>query len=122
MGDGKVNFVRLGINKVVDMVRHDDLEGVVELAFDVGGRMITGGGSIIKVWHEKVDEDNGRYVDMSEKRGASSDSDDDGEDDEDDNDSSDEDNAARQKHKRRKRNKGKVQGGPQAPFSFSGLD
>jgi len=53
--DGAVQFVQLGSNKLVSKVVHDELEGVVGLGFDVGGRMVSGGGSIVKVWHEAVD-------------------------------------------------------------------
>ncbi|KAI9656190.1 MAG: WD repeat-containing protein jip5 [Bathelium mastoideum] len=52
VGDGTVKFVKLGANKIVDVVQHHEHEGVVSLGFDVCGRMITGGGEIIKVWHE----------------------------------------------------------------------
>ncbi|KAK6581091.1 hypothetical protein PZA11_006579 [Diplocarpon coronariae] len=60
VGDGTIRIVKLGINKVMGELRHDEVEGVVGLGFDVGGRMISGGGSIIKVWQEKMnleDED-----------------------------------------------------------------
>lgn len=119
MGDGKVKFVKLGMNKVIAEVQHDELEGVVSVGFDAGGRMITGGGSVIKVWHEKVDEDNGGYVDRAEKRGADSDSDDD-EDAGSDDDSSEEEDKGRKRRKRRKGHKAKAP--PAKIFSFSGLD
>lgn len=120
LGDGRVRFVRLGMNKVVDEIRHDEVEGVVSLGFDVGGRLISGGGSVIKVWHEKVDEDNGGYVDGAEKRAVGSDSDQDS--DEEGDDSSDDEDKGRKRRKRRKRNKGKDKSGAQTSFSFSGLD
>lgn len=131
-GDGKVRFVKLGMNKVIGEIQHDEIEGVVSLDFDVGGRLISAGGSTIKVWHEKVDEDNGAYVEGAMKRGYGSDSDeadsDDGGDDESDDDSdgddsSDDEEGGRKRRKKRKRNKGKDKSaGTATNFSFSGLD
>jgi len=135
MGNGQIRFVQIGSNKVVDQVRHDDVEGVIGIDFDVGGRMISGGGSVIKVWHEKVDEDNGGYVDGgSNKRPASDDSDDDSDDDDDDDDDdqdekedepveedSEDDEVDRKQKKKRKGNKGNHLNG-KGSFSFSGLD
>lgn len=129
MGDGKVRFVKLGQNKVVGEIQHDEVEGVISLDFDVGGRLVSGGGNTIKVWHEKVDEDNGGYLDGAMKRGNGSDSDagsDEEKDDSDDSDagdSSDEEESGRKRRKKRKRNKGKdTSGGKSTNFSFSGLD
>lgn len=58
VGNGLVKFVRIGPNKVVSSVMHDETEGVVGLGFDVEGRMVSGGGQVVKVWHEGVDNDN----------------------------------------------------------------
>lgn len=55
LGNGFIHFVNLANNKVVGSVAHEAMDGVVGLGFDCGGRMISGGGSIIKVWHKKVD-------------------------------------------------------------------
>jgi len=122
MGDGMIRFVNIGQNKVVGQARHDEVEGVVELGFDVGGRMISGGGNVVKVWHDKVDEDNGGYVDgAGGKRGAESDSDVDDEKDDDQSDESDEEEGGRKRRKKRKRGKGKQLTG-KGDFSFSGLD
>lgn len=120
LGDGKVRFVRLGQNKVVDEIQHAEVEGVVSMNFDVGGRLITGGGQTIKVWHEKVDEDNHGYVDGDGKRAGSNseDSDDSG-----DGDSSEEEEKGRKRRKKRKRGKGKdTDSGKATTLSFSGLD
>lgn len=57
LGDGTVRMVQLGVNKVINTFRHDDLEGVVGLGFDVEGRMISGGGTIVKIWSEIEDLD-----------------------------------------------------------------
>lgn len=51
LGNGMVKLVRIGANKVVSEVMHDETEGVVGLGFDVEGRMVSGGGQIVKVWH-----------------------------------------------------------------------
>jgi hypothetical protein len=122
MGDGKVRFVKLGPNKVVSEITHDDVEGVVSLDFDVAGRLITAGGTTIKVWHEMVDEDQHAYVDGDLKReaeGSDAGSDDDNSDMDSD-DSSDEEETGRKRRKKRKRAKGKS--GAKSMGSFKGLD
>ena len=123
LGDGMVRFVRLGQNKVVSEVQHHEFEGVAELGFDVGGRMISGGGQTIKVWHEAVEaeEDDGDEGVKSTKRAAAgSDEDSDDDDDDDDESSSEEEVKERKKRKKRKRGKGPAASGPS--FNFSGLD
>lgn len=118
MGDGRVRVVRLGMNKIIGEFQHDEVEGVVALDFDVGGRMISGGGQTIKVWQESIepeaddDDDEGATV----KRPNSDDSD---EDDENDSDSSDEGEKSRKRRKKRKRGKGPAAA---SGFSFAGLD
>lgn len=57
LANGLVKFVRIGSNKVVSEVQHDETEGVVGLGWDVEGRMVSGGGQIVKVWHEAVATD-----------------------------------------------------------------
>lgn len=113
MGNGVVCFVELGLNRVVDAVSHESpVDGVVGLGFDVAGRMITGGGSMVKVWHEKVDVDNGAYVD-GEGSGSSDQSDDERNDDD---DSENEEQTTQAK----KRKTSQFPGG--GSFSFAGLD
>jgi hypothetical protein len=75
VGDGSIRIVKLGPNKVVGELRHDEVEAVVGLGFSVDGRLISGGGSIVKIWQESsaVDEED-------------EDSDDDDDEDEDDED------------------------------------
>ena len=127
MGNGQIRFVQIGPNKVVDQVRHDDVEGVIGIDFDVGGRMISGGGNVIKVWHEKVDEDNGGYVDGGSNKRAASDSSDDDDDDDDDDENeepqeeSEEEEVNRKQKKKRKGNQANHLNG-KGSFSFSGLD
>lgn len=64
LGNGLIRFVRLGVgaNQVVGEVSHDEMrvEGVAALGFDVEGRMISGGGQIVKLWHEKISEEQDR--------------------------------------------------------------
>ncbi|KAG8625528.1 hypothetical protein KVT40_007279 [Elsinoe batatas] len=121
LGDGRVRFVKIGPNKVIDQVRHDDIEGVVGLGFDVEGRLITGGGSTIKVWHEKVDEDNGAYVEPGKSPvgktsiHADSDAGDSGEE------GSEEEQPEQPPRKKKKGNSGHLNG-KAGSFTFSGLD
>ncbi|KAF2192346.1 WD repeat-containing protein JIP5 [Zopfia rhizophila CBS 207.26] len=123
LGNGGLRFVKIGPNKVVSELKHDELqaEAVVGLGFDVAGRMISGGGKMIKVWHEKVepeqkydedDEDDGNG-----KRPHESDSDDDSDEEQD----SSEEERASTKRKKRKRRKGKKSGG-NGILGFSGLE
>lgn len=130
LGDGKVRFVTLGQKKVIGEVQHDEVEGVIGLDFDVGGRMISGGGSIIKVWQEPLatqgeddeeeEEDSDVEADAATKRPAATAASDD-----DDSDAgeaayeSSEDEGKSSKRKKRKRGKGPEKG---SSFTFSGLD
>jgi hypothetical protein len=136
LGNGAVRFVKLGANKVIDELKHDELlhEGVIGLGFDSTGRMISGGGRTVKVWGEKTwqdvvedeeeeeeeeeGEEEAEEIPTNGKRDHKSDSDKDS--DEDMEDSSEEDEP---KQKRKKRRKGK--GGRQAKghgiLQFSGL-
>lgn len=121
LGDGKIRFVRLGQNRVVGEVQHDEIEGVVGLDFDVGGRMISGGGSVVKVWTETVEGEAETEEDEEQralKRGAAGSDEDSDEDDEDEADSSDEEVQEGKRPKKRK--KGPAAG--KGSFSFAGLD
>lgn len=120
MGDGQVRFVKLGANKVIGEVQHDEVEGVVELGFDVGGRMISGGGQTIKVWRESIqaeeeeeEEDYGAVAKRPAPDSGDSDDDDDSADD------SDDDETTRKRRKKRKRGKGPA---TSSSFNFAGLD
>lgn len=68
LGDGTIRVVQLGANKVTRTFRHDDMEGVVGLGFDVEGRMVSGGGAIVKIWQqlEEDDEDEDDESDSDE--------------------------------------------------------
>lgn len=118
MGSGALAFVKLGINKVVEVLKHDEVEGVVDIGFVDDGRMITGGGPILKVWREKMPEEDEAAPAAVPKRAAASDSDDDSDDS--DQDSSDEEE--KEKKRRKKRKKGKGINGFSAGKMFKGLD
>jgi WD repeat-containing protein 55 len=63
VGSGLLAFVKIGQNKIVEVLKHDEVEGVVDIGFDVAGRMITGGGGIVKIWREiEVGQANGGAV------------------------------------------------------------
>ncbi|KAF2110341.1 WD repeat-containing protein JIP5 [Lophiotrema nucula] len=122
LGNGALRFVRIGQNRVIAELRHDEFqnESVVGLGFDVTGRMISGGGKMIKVWHEKLQgeqEDEGDDTAASAKRDHESDSD---EDSEEEAEESSEDEKEQKKRKKRKRSKGKQKGN--GILGFSGLD
>jgi DNA-binding transcriptional regulator/RsmH inhibitor MraZ len=128
LGNGALRFVKLGANKVIDELKHDELgqEGVIGLGFDVAGRMISGGGRKVNVWGEKTwqdveeddedDEDDDEEAETNGKRAHES---------EDSDESAEEDSSSEeeQKQKRKKRRKGK--GGKQAKghgiLQFDGL-
>lgn len=119
LDDGRVRFIRLGANKVVKNwdVKHDDIEGVVGLGFDIGGRMVTGGGQLVNVWRLNTSEET---VNGIAKR-HNEDSDEEEEDEEDD-DSDQEEKTQRGKRRKRKRVKGKDRGGVAHVVAFKGLE
>ncbi|CAP94774.1 WD repeat-containing protein jip5 [Penicillium rubens] len=114
LSNGKVKFVRIGPNQVVSEVVHDEIDGVVGLGFDVEGRMVSGGGQTVKVWHEA--EDNGDDGSGDEDMMDDSDG---------DKDSDDSDAERRQDpkdRKKRKKSKGKDRSGGQHVMAFHDLD
>jgi hypothetical protein len=125
VGDGTIRVVKLGLNKVIGELRHDELEGVVGLGFDVEGRMISGGGHVVKVWQEEMagdeeeeeeeneEEDSDEDTPAETKKRRSSDSDED--------DSSDEEEDRGGRKKKRKGNKAKNKSG-NGVLGFKGLD
>ncbi|KIW07337.1 uncharacterized protein PV09_02186 [Verruconis gallopava] len=119
MSNGCLALVKLGINKVVDVLKHDEVEGVAAIDFEVGGRMISGGGPILKVWREKMRDDE-EDIDVRgvKKRNVS-----DNEADSDDSDDEHSSEEEREEQKRRKkRKKGKGINGFSKNKMFSGLD
>lgn len=120
--DGQIALVRIGQNKVVSRIQHDELEGVTALGFDVEGRMISGGGQIVKVWHEAKGAANGV---LGKHMMGDSDDDDDDDDDSDaeGQDSDDSDKAKENKQpKKKKRAKGKGGKNEQHVMAFTDMD
>lgn len=120
LADGRIAFVRIGPNKVISKVRHDEVEGVVGLGFDVEGRMVSGGGQVVKVWHEAETSDE-KAPGKSGKRFVDSDDDDDDDSDSDMDDSDDERQSGK-KRRKRKRARGKDRTGGQQVMAFKDLD
>jgi hypothetical protein len=126
VGDGTIRIVQLGPNKVIgEPLRHDEVEGVVGLGFDVGGRLNSGGGSLVKVWQEKMtlgddEEDDSDEGELSAKKRALDGSASDDSDEADAEDSSDEDEG-RQRRKKRRKAKGKKNTG-NGILGFKGLE
>ncbi|KAI9682132.1 MAG: WD repeat-containing protein jip5 [Caeruleum heppii] len=120
-GDGRIKFVRLGMNKVMIELRHDDVEGVVELGVDVGGRLISGGGQVIKIWRAtgEAEESNG----LIHSTGSTV-IDSEGRSDSEAAEVSSEEEEATERKRRKKRKRNKSNDGGRHPhiLGFSGLD
>lgn len=107
VGDGTIRIVKLGPNKVMgEPLRHDELEPVVGLGFDCEGRLISGGGSVVKVWSQKMslEDDDGEDSDEEEEEGTGKRK---GSDSEDADSSEEEEKGRKGRKKRRKANRGK---------------
>ncbi|KAF9893584.1 WD domain repeat-containing protein 55 [Aspergillus nanangensis] len=118
LGSGAVKFVNIGANRVVSEVMHDETEGVVGLGFDVEGRMVSGGGQVVKVWHEAVGSGNTNRDLLGGKHMLDDGSDDSDEDEDDDSGDSDRE----VQPKKRKKEKGKGRKGDQNIMAFADLD
>jgi hypothetical protein len=129
MGGGMIACVAIGQNKVIDVFQHDEVEAVSAIGFDIGNRMISGGGTVVKVWQEKMqldedDEDESDADNGGEKRPANSDDSEDDDDDDSDDDSDSDEPTSKQRKKRRKKG-GKVMSSTAFTHtmgSFKGLD
>ncbi|KAJ9224797.1 hypothetical protein DTO169C6_2717 [Paecilomyces variotii] len=120
LGDGRVEFVTIGANKVVSKVMHDEVEGVVGLGFDVEGRMVSGGGQVVKVWHEaEISEESALAKQMMD---SDSDEDSDGAKARMFMEDSDEEQEGGRRRKKRKRGKGKDRSGGHHVMAFKDLD
>ena len=124
MGDGSINIVRLGKGKgkLIGEIRHDEIEPVGGLGFEVGGRMISGGGDVVKVWEQATiagaqDEDL-----ESAANGGDGVTDSDDQDDESDQESSDEEEKQKKRKKRRKKGKGGAKSVGNGILGFRGMD
>ncbi|KAJ4293067.1 WD repeat-containing protein jip5 [Kalmusia sp. IMI 367209] len=134
LGNGALRFVKIGANQIIAELSHDELEkeAVVGLGFDVTGRMISGGGKMVKVWGEPGayggDEDDDDDEEEEEedqvaddgvadaKRARESD-----EDSDEEMDDSSEDEKPTQKRKKRKKGKTQQQQN-HGIMGFSGLE
>ena len=142
LGDGRVMLAKMGKGGHADVlreVRHDEFEGVVGVGFEAEGRMVSGGGGVVKVWQEKLDE-NGEVEGME-----SSEDDEESDDDNwelavptngllgqkrdrpsDEGSASDEkstdEEGGKRKRKKRKRRKGKERRGGQHSVKIHGLE
>lgn len=119
VGTGVVKFVRIGPNKVVSSVTHDETEGVVGLGFDAEGRMVSGGGQTVKVWHEAVGDGETDDVQLGEKHMMGDDSDDSDAGSDDDSDRGSQTDKSRRK---RKKAKGKDRSGGKHVMAFHDID
>ncbi|CAG8975609.1 hypothetical protein HYALB_00006816 [Hymenoscyphus albidus] len=127
LGDGTIRIVQLGPNKVMeDPLRHDEIEAVVGLNFDVGGRLISGGGSTIKVWQEKMsldedseEEDSDEQVKPTKRALEGSDSED--SDKNSDSASSDDEKGGRKQRKNRRKSKAKGANVGNGILKFKGM-
>ena len=134
MDDGNVRFVDLQGRKgkvvVGEEVRHDEIEGVGGLGFLDGDfvdrRMISGGGSVVKIWEERAYGDQGESEEddiraaANGKRREGSDVEEDDDDPDDRQASDDEDEEPKRKRRKRKRGKGKGPASKQV-MKFTGL-
>lgn len=115
---GRIRFARVGRNGVLDEwdIVHDEMEGVTGLGFDIGGRLVSGGGQTVKIWTERQGEPGGGRSSTAKRQLDSDDSDDEIEDD---SEMSDQEKST-SKRRKRKRNKGKDKSGGKA-LSFTGM-
>lgn len=128
VGDGHLAIVDLKVRETQAVLRHDDVEAVVAVDFDSEGRMISGGGRVVKVWAEadgengqndeeasEQDDDEGATNNGNAKRGAADDSDD-------SDDGSDDSDSDRPKTQPQKKKRKGGRGQPAGGVAFPGLD
>lgn len=143
-GDGKVRIVKMGNNKTVATLAHsfstDEAktmfggkiikgdyqegleEGVSALALDCDGRVVTGGGMVVKVWTPMEDKEM-EEAQAEKRKNEDSESDQDSGHASDDSDDSIETEKKRHKKKKRKGGKGKAKSvGVKNVNSFKGMD
>ncbi|KAJ8103191.1 WD40-repeat-containing domain protein [Lipomyces tetrasporus] len=123
--DGLVRLVDVRRRKAIKEFEHGGEDGVVSVATDAWGRVISAGGEVVRVWsvEDECDEDKaGSESDDSDAESGSRGSDDDSSDDSDENGKK----KKRKKTKRRKRARAKnrLAAMPKTPVkaNFSGLD
>jgi len=151
-GDGKVRVVKMGQNKVVTTLAHsysadeakrmaggkmkkgDYVEGLEEgvsaLGIDCEGRIVSGGGLVVKLWTPKEEEEEEGEKDAAEserrkrrKNGSDSEEEVMDSDEEDSDDSDDKKERKKRKKKKRKGGRGKAKSaGVKNVNAFKGLD
>lgn len=125
MDDGLVRFVGMGGKRarVLGESRHDEVEGVMGLGWMSDGRMISGGGSVVKVWEKGIsggaesEDENDGVSGLKRANGFGSEDD---SSEQEDQESSEEEKP--RKKKRKKRGKGKGKDGGQHVLAFKGMD
>lgn len=125
MGDGRVKVVSVHGKKVIGEVRHDEIEGVLGVGFEIDGRMISAGGPTVKVWQESIGRKTNEEVAAQAINGHRSNSDDSDEEDDGGNEAADESSEdetgpRRKRRKKRKRITAKV--GNHVLSLFNGID
>lgn len=127
MGNGAIGVVQLakGKTKVVAELSHDHIDAPASLGFveahgaDREGRMVSGGGRVIKVWEEITERD--ATVEKAQEEQSSEDSENE-EEEEEEEDSSDEEEKQRKRTKKRRRNQGPDKRGDHGVMAFKGMD
>ncbi len=141
MSNGTIRFVDVRKRKVVsNEMSHDEVEGVVGLDFESEGRMISGGGLVVKVWARQSGGEDAQSddddEDTSEEHGVNGDGDGSGVDDtdveleesseeeeeEEEEEEVEEEEKNGKRRRKRRRNKGKINGGVEHIMAFKGLD
>ena len=126
MGSGKIRIVDIRKRQALAEMSHDEVEGVVGLGFDTDGRMISGGGLVVKVWQQsELDDDHDIDDEVTEILRGNGDVSEADDCDDVQGESTEEDEAERggKKKKKRKRKKGKTITGPKnGTTAFKGLD
>lgn len=125
MGSGKIRLVDVRQRKALREMSHDEVEGVVGLGFDNDGRMISGGGLVVKVWQQSGLDDHDIDDEATEMLSGDGDVSEANDSDvvQDENSEEDAEGKGGKKRKKRKRNKGRAVVGPKNGITaFKGLD
>lgn len=125
MGSGKIRLVDVRQRKALREMSHDEVEGVVGLGFDNDGRMISGGGLVVKVWQQSGLDDHDIDDEATEMLSGDGDVSEANDSDvvQDEYSEEDAEEKGGKKRKKRKRNKGRaVVGFKNGITAFKGLD
>ena len=124
MEDGSIRVLRLGKgkNRVIAEMSHDQIEAPASLGFltgDAGGRMVSGGGRVIKVWEERgtTEANSDGLTNETVEESLDSDADDEGE-----GDSSEEEMRPQKRRKKSKRAKKGDKRGDHGVMAFTGME